>query len=286
MFCRKCGAQLEEDAKFCEKCGTPTGAEQMPEEDKQSSATETVETSETPPKKPKKTMGRIIRKIIGRTLLIIILLIAILLLLDYLGVINTATIDAFMEKTGMTKETGAEDGPGEMPESESPERERTDADEYYAAHATIVSEVAVTESADVQTEQEVQEMVRDRGFTDYPISFEYSMSGEYGGTMEVEEASAEKHPIYQTYYVSTEGELWTIFVINGAVMANPVTYNTESGRDVQLLISETDTVTSYDSAKNKFYVIIPGESEAIVKTVDRIDAETLDKLTVEVIDEL
>lgn len=69
-------------------------------------------------------------------------------------------------------------------------------------------------------------------------------------------------------------------------MANPVTYNTESGRDVQLLISETETVTSYDSAKNKFYVIIPGESEAIVKTVGRIDAETLDKLTVEVIDEL
>lgn len=108
MFCRKCGAQLEEDAKFCEKCGTPTGAEPMPEEDKQSSATETVETSETPPKKPKKTMGKIIKTIIGRTLLIIILLIAILLLLDYLGVIDTATIDAFMERTGMTKETGEE----------------------------------------------------------------------------------------------------------------------------------------------------------------------------------
>ena len=74
MFCRKCGAQLEEDAKFCEKCGTPTGAEPMPEEDKQSSATETVETSETPPKKPKKTMGKIIKTIIGRTLLIIMIL--------------------------------------------------------------------------------------------------------------------------------------------------------------------------------------------------------------------
>ncbi len=25
-FCKKCGAELKEDAKFCPKCGTPVGA--------------------------------------------------------------------------------------------------------------------------------------------------------------------------------------------------------------------------------------------------------------------
>ena len=27
-FCKKCGAELKEDAKFCPKCGTPVGAEE------------------------------------------------------------------------------------------------------------------------------------------------------------------------------------------------------------------------------------------------------------------
>jgi hypothetical protein len=39
----------------------------------------------------------------------------------------------------------------------------------------------------------------------------------------------------------------------------------------------------YDSDANMFYETIPHESELIVKTVDRIDAETLDTLTVGVI---
>ena len=53
-----------------------------------------------------------------------------------------------------------------------------------------------------------------------------------------------------------------------------------------VVISESATITSYDSTTNKFYEIIPDSSMLIVKTVSRIDAETLDNLTFGGIDAL
>ena len=45
-------------------------------------------------------------------------------------------------------------------------------------------------------------------------------------------------------------------------------------------------ISSYDSTTNKFYINVPKESQAVIKTVERIDAETLEKLTGEEIDKL
>ena len=81
-------------------------------------------------------------------------------------------------------------------------------------------------------------------------------------------------------------DIWTIFVINGVVIANPASFNLESELEAQLLFSETKELTSYDDETNKFYVTIPKETAAIVKTVEKIDAETLDKWTIEEIKEL
>ena len=47
----------------------------------------------------------------------------------------------------------------------------------------------------------------------------------------------------------------------------------------ELLISESEELTSYVNEVNKFYVTIPKDSAAIVQTVKKINAETLDKLT-------
>ena len=52
---------------------------------------------------------------------------------------------------------------------------------------------------------------------------------------------------------------------------------------MQLVIAESEIITGYDSSNNMFYETIPDESELIAYVVDRIDAETLDSLTVEVI---
>ena len=59
-----------------------------------------------------------------------------------------------------------------------------------------------------------------------------------------------------------------------------------SERTAQLLISESEQLTSYESNTNKYYVTIPNEDAAIVRVVEKIDADSLNKLTVEEIDKL
>lgn len=155
------------------------------------------------------------------------------------------------------------------------------ADEYYWDNSEVIKVIDAQESNDVPNETEVLSVLKERGFVDYPITYEYSIEGKYNDETEVLEGSSDRHPMYQTYYVTRNGDVWSIFVINGAVFANPASFNLESELEAQLLFAETKELTSYDDETNKFYVTIPKESAAIVKVVEKIDAETLDKLTIE-----
>ena len=160
-----------------------------------------------------------------------------------------------------------------------------DADEYFRNNATIIAELDINDSNEVRTEAEAYNNFADRGFTENPITTEYAMDGKYYRAAEISRSSS-KHPIYQTHYISANGDIWMIFEINGVLMANPLSYNDQSESEVLVVISESATVTSYDSTTNKFYETIPNESELIVKTVSGIDAETLDNLTFGGIDAL
>lgn len=157
---------------------------------------------------------------------------------------------------------------------------------FYQENSEILCTFDVNTSDDVPTEEEVMTLLSARGFADFPITFDYGMDGAYVGEEEIAGDAATKHPMYQTFFISENQELWTIFVINGSVIANPVSYNLESTRAAQLLISESQEITSYDSNANKYYITIPKESAVIVRTVDKIDAETLNQLTCEAIDRL
>lgn len=92
--------------------------------------------------------------------------------------------------------------------------------------------------------------------------------------------------MYETAYKTTGGDMWMIYVINDMIMAYPISFNLTSTKGAELLVSESECLTSYDCDSNKFFVTIPNESEAIVKTVTKIDAETLNKLTSEEMNEL
>lgn len=158
-------------------------------------------------------------------------------------------------------------------------------EEYYKEKSEIVTSYDVKTSDKIKSEKQTVEDINGRGFDQYPISYEYSIDGEY---IKEQEAlnKKEKHPVYRTYYTSTSGELWTIIVTNGSMVANPVSYNMQSNRGVQLIFAESEIITGYDSQNNMFYETVPKESELIVHVVDKIDAETLDSLTVEVINGL
>ena len=66
--------------------------------------------------------------------------------------------------------------------------------------------------------------------------------------------------------------------INGYIMANPVTYNYETDSNVQTIISEKNTVMSYDATTNTFFETIPNISALNIKVVDKIDSKTLENL--------
>lgn len=155
-------------------------------------------------------------------------------------------------------------------------------EEYYQEKAEIVASYDVKTSENIQTEEQATADMENRGFGEYPVTYSYSIDGEY---IEEQEAvnGGEQHPIYQTYYISSAGEIWTVIVINGSIIANPVSYNMQSGQETQLIISETEVITGYDSEYNVFYETLPNESELTVVVVDKIDAAVLDSLTSEVI---
>jgi len=161
-----------------------------------------------------------------------------------------------------------------------------EADEYYNENAKVISVTKAKESDDVLSEQEVANLLFERGFNTETVVADYTMNGEYLDEAKIDEDSNEKHPIYKMLYGSKSEILWNIYVINGVVSAYPVSYNLVSNRQAVLLITETDTVTSYDYTSNQFYETIPKESVMIVRKVSKIDKETLDNLTVGGLSEL
>ena len=165
-----------------------------------------------------------------------------------------------------------------------PQIEYIDTDEYYRENAQIISEIRVEDAQNITTEEETYDMMENRGFGQIQITSMYNMNGEFLSDDAIDDKSSEKHPLYTTLYFSQSGEIWVISVVNGSVSASPVNYN--ENHSFETLIVEEDTIMAYDGKLNKFYEIVPSDSLAITKRVERIDAETLENLTAEEIDKL
>ena len=158
--------------------------------------------------------------------------------------------------------------------------------DYYKENAEVVSVIKAKESSNVLSGQEVTKLLSDRGFDTENVVADYTMDGDYLNESVINENDTEKHPLYKMLYNSKTEILWNIYIINGAIYAYPVSYNLVSERDAVLIITENDTVTSYDYNTNQFYETIPKESVIIVKKVNKINKKTLDTLTIEGLSEL
>lgn len=165
--------------------------------------------------------------------------------------------------------------------TQPPADEGTTPEEYYEDIAELIDVIPVEDSDSVLTETEVKSFLEERGFDDYPITYQFLINGEDVGETEILDGSTDTHPMYQTFYLSENSEVWTVYVINGDIFAYPASFNLESDLGAELLVSESEKLTSYYKKSNKFYVTIPYESAAIVIVVDRIDAEALDALCIE-----
>lgn len=155
-------------------------------------------------------------------------------------------------------------------------------EEYYEENSEeIVSVEEVKEDENVFTEKEALKFMADRGFTDYPLTYDFNMDGTYADEAEASAVSEKKHPMYQTLYAAENGSVWTIFIVGRTIAANPASYNLQSDLKAQVLVSETETLTSYTEAGNKFYETVPKESAVILKVVDKITSQKINELTYE-----
>ena len=159
-----------------------------------------------------------------------------------------------------------------------------DAEAYYQENSQIITVVDAQTSAAVLTEAEAYTTLTGLGFTQFPITSSYSMNSAYYDAEEITGEGSAKHPIYETYYLTANREIWTIFMINGAIMANPVSYNLQSTLGTQVMLSASESVMSYDSTTNKFFETIPKDEALFLLIAQRIDASLLEMLTVEDID--
>lgn len=155
-------------------------------------------------------------------------------------------------------------------------------DKYFKENTQEILDVfPVNESKDVMSEAEAIAFLKERGFEDLTVNYYNSMSGEMLGEKEAKADSNEKHPMYNANYITDKNEMWSLYIINGDITANPVSYNLVSKSSVQLTVSESEKTTSYANQNNKFYVTLPKTTTVDLKIVSKIDAATLNGLTVE-----
>ncbi len=154
-----------------------------------------------------------------------------------------------------------------------------DADEYYEDNSDVLEVTEVSDSEIMYTESDVYAFLEERGFADYPITTTYSTTGEYSEPDEISSSSSKEHPVYEVLYVAANGDKWTVTVTNSTITAYPLTYNENASGNVQTIISESESIISYNSRTNKFYETIPHKDVLQVKVVTLINAETLESLT-------
>ena len=232
--------------------------------------------------------------IIAVSVVVVIAAIAVIGVMTYFDKINIPFVNDAFVSMGLKDNNKEETKENEKTQDKFTEEDLKtpyevtppDADEYFNNNTSLKSEIKATESTDVHSESETYENFSERGFDANLITTEYDMDGEYSKATKISEYSSTKHPMYQAYYISSSGDIWMLFEINGMVVANPLSYNEQKESSVQIMLSEEDTITSYDSTTNKFYVNIPNADVLTVKKVDKIDAETLDKLTYRELDKL
>ncbi len=278
-FCGQCGAPLDAEGK-CAKCG----------------ASAEISTEKTIPKSVEKGTKNNPKKKVNLVFLIVVLVLSLYTVtmitlgtLVYMNKINIPFMNDMFVFWGWKDEVIAETAPvageGETPEAEPenvPEVDAddteeytvdiVDADEYFENNSNVVSKISVADSADVHSESETYDNLVDRGFNQNPIITNYSMQGDYSDDMEISSYSSQQHPMYQTQYVTPNGVGWQILEINGAIMA----FRISEDMTVGVVVSETNTITSYDSVTNKFYINTPNESIMKITKVTRIDSTTLD----------
>lgn len=158
------------------------------------------------------------------------------------------------------------------------EEERIDAKTYYNKYSKIINEVSLDESTNMVSEEEAYNLFQSYGFAECIIVSEYTETGEYSGPNEIIPFSSNKHPVYRSDYVDEQGNIFEIYLIDGLLMTNPVSFNAKTEENIDVVVSSSKTLMSYDSETKTFYETMPKNSIIRVQEASDSYIETLEKL--------
>ena len=149
-----------------------------------------------------------------------------------------------------------------------------DAEQYFNENGELLDIIPVSESDNNKSEKDIAQYLADKGFGMDGIIYEDYRDGSYQEG-EISE-SDETHPAYRTEFISEAGEYWSIEYINGQITAYPALFNLQE--EVPVILSEENTLMSYDSVKNAFFKTIPLASVLQIIVLDKIDASALEEI--------
>ena len=222
MYCKYCGQQIDDNAQFCPYCGkqlrdandgSVKQGKNKREKAKKQVAVYDGRGNHKPPTKKDKGVGKTAAIILTAVVLIIFIV-----ALSCLHIIRVPIIEDSANKDAKADQNNTD--AGEEISLENYRNESPDAEAYFEQNSQIIEKMNVNDSKDVLTEAEVIGLLEERGFKDYPITTEYSMDGKYHDEAVVSNSSDIKHPIYETYYVSSRNDYWIISVIEDDISNN------------------------------------------------------------------
>lgn len=161
------------------------------------------------------------------------------------------------------------------------EKDEETTKEYFEETAEkIISITPVSEAKKVLSEKEIVKFLKDRGFNDLKVEFDYDMNGNYIKEQTITNPTDTKHPCYNAYYISDTTGVWTIFIAQDKIVAyasQKTLELAEEGKiDAQIILSESNDILSYDSLGNKYYLTIPKKTKIDLRVVKKINKQTLD----------
>jgi hypothetical protein len=132
-------------------------------------------------------------------------------------------------------------------------------------------------STDIPTVTEVRKELALRGLDGARLTVDYDINGEYFSPITLTNNSDDRYPSYIIQYSSEDNHPWYIYINNGNYFATPLAERVNENKEI--IITETDYLTSYDGGPNTFTNAVPPAGEVLLKKVKVIDKATLDGLT-------
>lgn len=232
-----------------------------------------------------KKIGVFLLKLFATILAIVILFITVSGVLVYFGIAGVPVVFDVMDTMGIKNNASKSININEYLEysnnNRNSEEEKIDAITYYNKYSKVINTISLEKTADMMSEEEAYNLFQSFGFTECIIVSEYTETGEYTGSNEIIPFSSNKHPVYRSDYVDEKGNIFEIYLIDGFLMTNPVSFNSKTEANIKVVVSSAKTLKSYDSETKTFYETMPKNSIIRVQEVSDSYIETLEKLAFE-----